>query len=122
VASKRHARHCERLGSKKMSPEPKNFYTSLIQKIKSSTDPTDLLEVADRHVDTFAAEVEYYAERGETTYTYRLFRDALSNDSYTRFLEQFRRGLIRLGFPPDNIVMTNETNATLFTLACTLED
>jgi len=98
---------------------PENLYTRLIQKLKGSVDRNDLIRCAEEHVDIFAAEAEFAAESGESVYTYMLFRNNMSKESFEEYVAYFRRGVIRLGFPPEHITLIEHTTSHVkFSMRC----
>lgn len=103
-----------------MNQQPENLYTKLILKLKEVRSPTDISERAEAHLDNFAAEAEYAAEKhAESRYEYVISRDQLSDESFAQLTDYFRRGLIKLGFPVENITCVVVERAAIFQMSCT---
>ena len=103
-----------------MNQQPENLYTKLILKLKEARSPTDIVERAETHLDNFSAEAEYAAEKhAESHYEYVIGRDQLSDESFAQLTEYFRRGLIKLGFPVENITCVVVERGVVFQMRCT---
>lgn len=103
-----------------MNQQPENLYTKLILKLKEARSPADIIDRAETHLDNFAAEAEYAAEKhNESHYEYVIGKDCLDDESFARLTEHFRRGLIKMGFPIENITCVVVDRGAVFQMRCT---